>query len=126
MIMKTWSKCGTADGGATSRAAGCGADTVSERLSSIPPPGPDGSGSPPGGVELSRNRTTTRMDAVPRGTGPAATRRSRRVRPFRLARDTVRSVAGVPSGRPERPRKTSDTFTYPGSVFHPPSQPDSR
>ena len=70
MIMKTWLKCGTEDGGATSRAAGCGAETVSERLSSIPPPGPDGSGSPPGGVELSRNRTPTRMDAVPGGHGP--------------------------------------------------------
>ena len=126
MIMKTWSKCGTADRGRTSRAAGCGADTRSERLSSRPPPGPDGSGSPPGGVELAEKRTPTWIEAVPGGTVPLVTRRRNRVRPPRSARLTVRSVTGAPAGWPDRPRKVSDTLTYPGSVFQPPSQPDSR
>jgi hypothetical protein len=111
MIMKTWLKCGTEDGGAPSRAAGCGAETVSERLSSIPPPGPDGSGSPPGGVELSRKRTPTRMDAVPGGTVPAAERRSSPVPLCRSGRLTVRRVTGGPAGWPEWPRKLRDTRT---------------
>ena len=126
MITKTWLKCGTADRGGTSRAAGCGADTRSERLSSRPPPGPDGSGSPPGGVELARKRTPTRIDAVPGGTVPLRSRRRSRVRPPRSARLTVRSVTAAPAGRPDHRRKVSDTVTYPGSVFQPPSHPDSR
>ena len=126
MITKTWPKRGTADRGATSRAAGSGADTRSERLSRSPPPGPDGSGSPPGRVELAEKRTPTRTEAVPGGTVPLRTRRRRRGRPPRSARLTVRSVTAAPAGRPDHRRTVSDTVTYPGSVFHPPSQPDSR
>ena len=63
----------------------------------MPPPGPDGSGSPPGGVELRAKRTPTRMDAVPGGTVPLIARRRSAVRPCRLARFTVRSATGAPA-----------------------------
>jgi hypothetical protein len=97
MITKTWPKRGTAGRGGSSRAAGRGADTVSERWPSIPPPGPDGSGSPPDGVELSRKRAPTWMDAVPGGTAPVMARRRNPVLPSRSARVTVRSVTGAPA-----------------------------